>query len=93
MKRGVSTEQLNWEQYQKDFAALAEIGQNNTGGVDRLAYTEADSRHTAGWRKAEEAGFEVKGRRRKLMDSPGRGTDDGNEKAAADSGFSHGQCA
>ena len=81
MKRGVSTEQLNWEQYQKDFAALAEIGQNNTGGVDRLAYTEADQQaHGLLEKMAEEAGFEVKWDGAGNLWITRRGTDDGNEK-------------
>ena len=81
MKRGVSTEQLNWEQYQKDFAALAEIGQNNTGGVDRLAYTEADQQaHGLLAKMAEEAGFEVKWDGAGNLWITRRGTDDGNEK-------------
>ena len=40
--RGFTLQQLNWEQYQADFAALAAIGENAEGGVDRLAFTEAD---------------------------------------------------
>ena len=42
MMRGISVQQLKWEQYQADFAALSAIGQNADGGVDRLAYTAAD---------------------------------------------------
>lgn len=35
--------EMNWEQWKKDFAAVAEIGLNQEGGVDRLAYSEADN--------------------------------------------------
>lgn len=77
--RGVSLKQLNWEQFQADFAALASIGQNEGGGIDRLAYTEADQQaHALLAKMAEDAGFEVK------WDGVGnlwitrRGTDDGN---------------
>lgn len=59
--RRVSLEELKWEQYQADFAALASIGENEDGGVDRLAFTEADQQaHGLLAQMAEEAGFEVK---------------------------------
>ena len=59
--RGFTLQQLNWEQYQADFAALAAIGENAEGGVDRLAFTEADQQaHGLLAQMAEQAGFEVK---------------------------------
>lgn len=76
--RGISVQQLNWEQYQADFAALAAIGQNEDGGVDRLAYTEADQQaHGLLAQLAEQAGFEVKWDGAGNLWITRRGTDDG----------------
>lgn len=58
--RGISVQQLNWEKYQQDFAALSAIGETEAG-MNRLAYTEADQEaHGLLAKMAEEAGFEVK---------------------------------
>lgn len=77
--RGVSVQQLNWEQYQKDFAALAAIGQNDDGGVDRLAFTEEDQMaHGLLAKMAEEASFEVRWDGAGNLWITRRGTDDGD---------------
>lgn len=77
--RGVSVQQLNWEQYQADFAALSAIGQNADGGVDRLAFTEADQQaHGLLAKMAEDAGFEVKWDGAGNLWITRRGTDDGD---------------
>lgn len=76
--RGISVQQLKWEQYQADFAALAAIGQNEEGGVDRLAYTEADQKaHGLLAEMAEDAGFTVKWDGAGNLWITRRGTDDG----------------
>lgn len=77
--RGISVQQLKWEQYQADFAALSAIGQNADGGVDRLAYTEADQEaHGLLAQMAEAAGFEVKWDGAGNLWITRRGTDDGH---------------
>jgi len=79
--RGISVTQLNWEQYQTDFAAIAAIGANEDGGVDRLAYTEADQQaHGLLAKLAENAGFEVRWDGAGNLWITRRGTDDGNPK-------------
>lgn len=83
--RGITLQQLNWEQYQADFAALAAIGENAEGGVDRLAFTEADQQaHGLLAQMAERAGFEVKWDGAGNLWITRRGTDDGKEGYAAD---------
>ena len=78
--RGFTLQQLNWEQYQADFAALAAIGENAEGGVDRLAFTEADQQaHGRLAQMAEQAGFEVKWDGAGNLWITRRGTDDGKE--------------
>ena len=77
--RRISLKQLNWEQYQADFQALAAIGQNETGGMDRLAYSAADQEaHKLLADMAVEAGFEVKWDGAGNLWITRRGTDDGN---------------
>lgn len=77
--RRISTKQLNWEQYQADFRALASIGQNEQGGMDRLAYGLADQEvHKLLAKLAEDAGFEVKWDGAGNLWITRRGTDDGN---------------
>ena len=77
--RRVSLQQLNWEQYQADFNALAAIGQNEAGGMERLAYTEADQQaHKMLADMATEAGFEVKWDGAGNLWITRRGTEDGN---------------
>ena len=77
--RGISVQQLKWEQYQADFAALSAIGQNADGGVDRLAYTAADQEaHGLLAKMAEDAGFEVKWDGAGHLWITRRGTDDGD---------------
>lgn len=78
--RGISVQQLKWEQYQQDFQAIASIGMNETGGVDRLAYSEADQQaHKLLADMATEAGFEVKWDGAGNLWITRRGTDDGRE--------------
>ena len=78
MMRGISVQQLKWEQYQADFSALSAIGQNADGGVDRLAYTGADQEaHGLLAKMAEAAGFEVKWDGAGNLWITRRGTDDG----------------
>ncbi len=77
--RRLSLQQLNWEQFQADFNALAAIGQNETGGMERLAYTEADQQaHKLLADMAAEAGFEVKWDGAGNLWITRRGTEDGN---------------
>ncbi len=77
--RRVSLQQLNWEQYQADFNALAAIGQNADGGMDRLAYGEADQQaHKLLADMAIEAGFEVKWDGAGNLWITRRGDEDGN---------------
>lgn len=77
--RRVSLQQLNWEQYQADFNALAAIGQNEAGGMERLAFSEADQQaHKLLAQMAEDAGFEVKWDGAGNLWITRRGTDDGN---------------
>lgn len=77
--RRVSLQQLNWEQYLADFNALASIGQNEAGGMERLAFSEADQQaHKLLAQMAENAGFEVKWDGAGNLWITRRGTDDGN---------------
>ena len=77
--RGVSVQQLKWEQYQADFEALASIGRNADGGIDRLAFTEADQKaHKQLADMAVAAGFEVSWDGAGNLWITRRGTDDGN---------------
>ena len=77
--RRVSLQQLNWEQYQADFNALAAIGQNAEGGMDRLGYGEADqAAHKLLADMAVEAGFEVKWDGAGNLWITRRGEEDGN---------------
>ncbi len=77
--RRIFLQQLNWEQYQADFNALAAIGQNENGGMDRLAYSEADQQaHKLLADMATEAGFEVKWDGAGNLWITRRGTEDGN---------------
>lgn len=77
--RRISLQQLNWEQFQSDFYALAAIGQNEEGGMERLAYTEADQQaHKLLANMAEEAGFEIKWDGAGNLWITRRGTEDGN---------------
>lgn len=77
--RRVSLQQLNWEQYLADFNALASIGQNEAGGMERLAFSEADQQaHKLLAQMAESAGFEVKWDGAGNLWITRRGTDDGN---------------
>lgn len=77
--RGISVQQLKWEQFQADFAALSAIGQNADGGVDRLAYTEADQQaHGLLAEMAAKAGFAVQWDGAGNLWITRRGTDDGN---------------
>ena len=76
--RRVSLQQLNWEQYLADFNALASIGQNEAGGMERLAFSEADQQaHKLLAQMAENAGFEVKWDGAGNLWITRRGTDDG----------------
>lgn len=51
---------INWEKWQEDFLAVAMIGKNSQGGVDRLAYTDADQQaHQKLAEMAEALGLEV----------------------------------
>ena len=76
--RGISVQQLDWERYQQDFAALSAIGETEAG-MNRLAYTEADQEaHGLLAKMAEEASFEVKWDGAGNLWITRRGTDDGN---------------
>ncbi len=80
MKR-LSLQQLQWEEFAADFDAVAAFGANDDGGVDRLAYSEAD-REAHGYlaQLAEKEGFSVRwdGAGNLWITSPG--SEDGNAK-------------